>query len=186
MEHLKSMLPRILWEQLQTSGKVSTWSETGGSRGNRSSLFVNACSGSRAITCSPGLHFSPLSQELWEQPCLGARSKRPNGLVQCQPSKCKLEQTVRPCGQGPSTKGGKSFLQEASPWTPGLHLYETKVHGPLSLSDFMPASLRTSQGQVGAGRDTGWRGAIMVCLSHRGSSAEAPPREVRVPRGCEP
>ena len=53
---------------------------------------------------------------------------------------------------GPSTKGGKSFLQEASPWTPGLHLYETKIHGPLSLLDFMPASLRPSQ-EAGGGRE---------------------------------
>lgn len=105
---------------------------------------------------------------------------------ECQPIQMQTGADSSALRGGDQHQGRKSFLQEASPWTPGLHLYETKVHGPLSLSDFMPAESQNIPGrQVGAGRDTeAQRGNNGLLITQR-SSAEAPPREVRVPRGCE-
>lgn len=112
------------------------------------SLCSQACTSSPLSQKLSGIALSGYREQMSKWPCQSVSHPNANWSRQLGPAGVG----GITCAWGPSTKGGKSFLQEPSPWAPRLHLYETKVHGPLSLSDFMSASLRISR-EAGGGRE---------------------------------
>lgn len=154
--------------------------------GNSFSLFEDARGVSCAVPHSQACASSPLSQELSETApsgCLEQMSKWPCHSVS-HPN-ANWSGQLGPAGLGGTHMPGDPARREQNhsyrshrlgpqELSPRLHLYESDIHGPLSLSDFTLANLRTSW-EAGRGRER-HRGAIMVPSSHRVSSAEAPPR----------